>query len=102
MNKETAFTSSGKRALVGALLLLLTGCKHHWGDMKSADMRAAIDNCHENQLGVLVYQRADQSVMAIRCMPLPDQVSHRVTVRKRANMPILRVLTESMDIVDVN
>ena len=88
--------------IVVLLHLWLTGCQHHWGDMKAADMRAAIDNCHQNQLGVLTYQRADQSIMAIRCMPLPSDVNHKVTVRKRTNMPIFRVLTETIDIVDGN
>lgn len=80
------------------LHLYLTACTGHLGDMKAADMRAAIDNCRQNQLGVLTYQRADKSIMAIRCIPLSSEVSHIVTVRKRANMPILRILTESIDI----
>ena len=78
--------------------LLLTGCMGHLGDMKAADMRAAIDNCRQNQLGVLTYQRADRSIMAIRCIPLPSEVNHSVTIRKRVNMPLLRVITENIDI----
>lgn len=78
--------------------MLLTACTSHLGDMKAADMRAAIDNCRQNFLGVMIYQRADRSIMAIRCIPLPSEVNHTVTVRKRANMPILRILTESIDI----
>ena len=88
--------------IVVLLHLYLTGCQHHWGDMKAMDMRAAIDNCHQNNLGVLTYQRADQSIMAIRCIPLANDVNHKVTVRKRANMPVIRVLKETMDIVNVN
>ena len=78
--------------------LNLTGCMGHLGDMKAADMRAAIDNCRQNQLGVLTYQRADRSIMAIRCIPLPSEVNHSVTIRKRANMPLLRIITENIDI----
>lgn len=89
---------SGKRAAVGVLFLLLTACNTHHGDMKADTMRAAIDNCQQNKLGVLVYQRPDQSVMDIRCMPIKGEVNHTVTIRKRANMPILRILTESIDI----
>lgn len=84
--------------LVVLLHLLLTGCIHLLGDMKAADMRAAIDNCRQNQLGVMIYQRADKSIMAIRCIPLPSDVNHTITVRKRSNLPILRILTENIDI----
>ena len=77
---------------------LLTGCNTHYGDMKSGDMRAAIDNCRQNKLGVLVYQRADKSVMDIRCMPLKDDITHTVTIRKASTMPIVRILTDSIDI----
>ena len=78
--------------------LLLTGCMSHLGDMKAADMRAAIDNCRQNHLGVLAYQRADRSIMAIRCIPLPSEVNHSVTIRKRINMPLFRIITENIDI----
>ena len=84
--------------IVVLLHIYLTGCMGHLGDMKAADMRAAIDNCRQNQLGVLAYQRADRSIMAIRCIPLPNEVSHSVTIRKRVNMPILRIITENIDI----
>lgn len=84
--------------MVVLLHLYLTGCTSHLGDMKAADMRAAIDNCRQNCLGVMIYQRADRSIMAIRCIPLPSEVNHTVTVRKRVNMPMLRILTESIDI----
>lgn len=77
---------------------LLPGCMSHLGDMKAADMRAAIDNCRQNQLGVMTYQRADRSVIAIRCIPLSSEVNHSVTIRKRANMPLLRIITENIDI----
>ncbi len=84
--------------MVVLLHLHLTGCNTHLGDMKAADMRTAIDNCRQNQLGVMIYQRVDKSIMAIRCIPLTSEVNHTVTVRKRVNMPILRILTESLDI----
>ncbi len=80
------------------LHLYITACTGHLGDMKAADMRAAIDNCRQNQLGVMAYQRADKSIMAIRCIPLRNEINHAVTVRRRANMPILRILTETIDI----
>ncbi len=84
--------------IVVLLHLYLTGCNTHHGDMKADTMRAAIDNCRQNQLGVLVYQRPDKSVMDIRCMPVKGEVQHTVTVRKRDNMPILRILTDTVDI----
>ena len=83
--------------LVACLFLLLSGCSTHFGDMKPDTMRAAIDNCHQNQLDVQMYQRPDKSVVSIRCLPKPDDIKNTVTIRKRTRMPVVRFLTEQVE-----
>lgn len=86
----------------GVLLLSLSACQMHPGDMKANTMRAAIDNCKENQLGVLVFQRADRSIVAIRCMPLKEEIAHTVTLRKRMPLQLMQILNEQLDIIEKN
>lgn len=86
--------------LILFIVLILTGCITR--DMKADTMRAAIDNCRDNNLDVQVYQRADRSIIDIRCLPKKGDVQHTVTIRKRSTMPLLRVLTENIDIVETD
>ena len=83
-------------------LLILSACQFHGGDMKANTMRAAIDNCRENNLGVLVFQRADRSIIAIRCIPLTDEVTHTVTLRKRVPLQLMQMFNEQFEFTGKN
>jgi hypothetical protein len=85
------------RIIFLVILLLLTGCNSLF-DMSADTMRAAIDNCKDKKLGVLVYQRTDGSVMAIRCMPSSEDVTQSVTLRKRTPMPIIKLIYEKYEV----
>ena len=58
--------------------------------MTGANLRAALNECHENDLATLVYVRPDNSVMGVRCIPKPDQINKVVRIRQYAPMKILR------------
>ena len=76
--------------------LLFTGCVSSGGNIMSAEnLRAALDECHELKLWVLVYQRPDRSVMDIRCIPNPDQVDEIITLRPKMPMKLIRPFFES-------
>ena len=60
--------------------------------MTGATLRAALDECHDNDLNVLVYTRPDNSVMAVRCIPKPEQVTKTMKVRPHIPMKLLRPL----------
>lgn len=60
-------------------------------------MRAAIENCQSNELNVLVYKRPDGSVLAIRCIPKPEDVTKSVTLRPRTSMPLIRLFHENYE-----
>ncbi len=72
-----------KTLLLIALLMLL-GCSSSGGIMSAENLRAALDECHEMKLWVLVYQRPDRSVMDVRCIPQPDV---EITVKKYKTGP---------------
>ena len=95
-------------SLVKAFLLIslwlvigcpVTGCVSSGGSIMSAEnLRAALDECHELKLWVLVYQRPDHSVMDIRCIPDPDQVNEVITLRPKMPMRLIRPFYESQPI----
>ncbi|WP_157674259.1 hypothetical protein [Endozoicomonas ascidiicola] len=58
--------------------------------MSPDNMRAALDECLELKLQILVYQRPDRSVMDIRCIPNPEQITEFVTLRPKLPMKLLR------------
>ena len=58
--------------------------------MKADTMRAAIDECKQQNLNVLMYKRPDSSVFAIRCIPKDDEISKQVIVRPRMPVNALR------------
>lgn len=86
-----------KTLLLIALLMLL-GCSSRGGIMSAENLRAALDECHEMKLWVLVYQRPDRSVMDVRCIPQPDQVNEFVTLRPKLSMKLIRPFFESQPI----
>ena len=67
--------------------------------MTGAMLRTALDECTENNLDVLVYSRPDNSIMAVRCIPKPDQINKVVRIRQYAPMKILR---QGMQFEEVN
>jgi hypothetical protein len=58
--------------------------------MKAENMRAAIDECRQRELNVLLYKRPDNSAFAIRCIPKNDDVDKTVIVRPRMPVNALR------------
>lgn len=81
--------------LIGCTLL---GCISGGSIMRAENLRAALDECHELKLWVLVYQRPDRSVMDIRCIPNPDQVNEYITLRPKMPMRLIRPFYESQPI----
>lgn len=65
--------------------------------MNSQTMRAAIENCQSNNLDVMVYKRPDGSVIAIRCIPKPEDVTKSVIIRPRTSMPLIRLFSENYE-----
>ena len=78
------------------LLVLLSACQHMKG-MTAADIRAAMDNCQDHSLDVLLYKRPDNSVITIRCYPKPEQVSKTVTLVPRVPASMLKFLYEKLE-----
>lgn len=68
--------------------------------MTGTTLRAAMNECVENDLGVLVYARADGSIMAIRCIPKSDQVTKTVRVRPYVPMKIIRPFTQMEEVIE--
>lgn len=84
-----------KQTLMGAVVILvvflLYGCSHHVLYGKDANtIRAAIDECHQNKLEVLLFQRPDHTVYAIRCTPPKSEVEQTVTVREKTPINLFR------------
>lgn len=88
------------RVIATLLLLLISSCTWLKSPMTGATLRTALDECIENDLNVLVYSRTDSSIMAVRCIPKPDQVSKFVRVRPYAPMKILRPVMQMEEIVE--
>lgn len=77
------------------LCLTLTGCCSSNRIMSAENLRAALDECKELKLWTLVYQRADRSVMDIRCIPDPANVNEIITLRPKMPMKLIRPFYES-------
>lgn len=93
-----------KQVITGSLVILvcflLFGCSGIKIYGKSAnDIRAGLDECHENKLLVLLYVRPDHAIYAIRCFPPPDEVSKQVVVREKTPINLLRPFMEKETIV---
>ncbi len=87
------------KTLLLITVLLLLGCSSTGrGIMSAENLRAALDECEELKLWVLVYQRPDRSVMDVRCIPNPDQVNEYVTLRPKLPMKLIRPFFESQPI----
>ena len=78
------------------IFFFLAGCSHLIKGMDSNTMRTAIDNCKSNNLDVILYQRPDGSVVAIRCLPKPDDVTKSVILRPKVSLPVLRMFYENV------
>lgn len=78
------------------VFFFLAGCSHLIKGMDSNTMRTAIDNCKSNNLDVILYQRPDGSVVAIRCLPKPDDVTKSVILRPKVALPVLRMFYENV------
>ncbi len=78
------------------LLLLLSGCSYIT-PMNALTIRAALDECRQNQLNVLVFKRPDDSVVAIRCIPKKEDIDKTVTIRQRTPTPIIKILYETAE-----
>lgn len=81
------------------LILLLTGCGWH-KPMTGERLKAALEECHENDLDVLAYLRTDNSVMAIRCIPKPGQINKTIRVRPYTPMKVVRPFSQLEEIVE--
>ena len=84
------------RSILLCLLALLSACQHLKG-MTAADIRAAMDNCQDHNLDVLLYKRPDNSVVTIRCYPKSEQVSKTVTLVPRVPASMLKFLYEKLE-----
>lgn len=105
MARGLNFFMSNKRIfslliLLFLLLALVTGCTWLKQPMTGATLRIALDECTENNLDVLVYSRTDNSIMAVRCIPKPDQVAKTVRVRPYAPLKILRPSMQIEEIIE--
>ncbi len=81
-----------RTSLVVCVMLATMACTWLNRPLTGATLRAALDECKDNDLDVLVYTRPDQSVMAVRCIPKPEQVARQVRVRPHVPMKLLRPL----------
>lgn len=84
-----------KKILLMAITLLtfqLTACGGLMQPMTGENLRAALDECKENDLDELSYVRPDSSIMAVRCIPKKDQVAKEVKVWPHIPMKVLRPL----------
>ena len=88
------------RFLIVVLLCLLTACTWLKTPMTGATLRAALDECQENDLNTLVYARTDSSIMAVRCVPKPDQVAKTIRIRPYVPMKIIRHFTQLEEVVE--
>ena len=79
-------------------LITLTGCSLISPTMTAMNIRAALDECQEMKLDSLVYQRPDHSIIAIRCVPRPDDVHDTVTLRKRNPIQLMKPFCEKIEI----
>ena len=87
---------TGKACLVVMACFIISSCTHLSG-MNAMTMRAALDDCKQQELDVLVYKRPDGSVMAIRCLPKPDEVAKSITLRPRLPLPVIKAFSEKYE-----
>ena len=81
--------------VIAATVYMLTGCSPILATgLEPNTMRTAIDECKQQNLHVLLYQRPDTSVFAIRCIPKEEDVHKTITVRPRVPMRVIRHLLE--------
>ena len=84
--------------LVIILMFMLFGCSRIARDGKQAmDIRAGLDECHENKLSVVLFQRPDHVVYAIRCFPPAEEVDKTVMVRPKTPINLLRPFMETIN-----
>ena len=76
--------------LIIPIIMVLNGCTIMNRPMSALNMRTAIDECRELKLAVMVYQRPDKSVIAIRCIPRADEAEETVTLRPKIPVQILK------------
>ena len=86
--------------LLVLLLVMSNGCTWLTRPMTGATLRAALDECQENDLASLVYIRTDNSVMGVRCIPKKDQVTRIIRVRPYVPMKLIRSLSETEEVVE--
>ncbi len=83
-------------------IFLLAGCSPILATgLKPDAMRTALDECDQNNLNVLLYQRPDGSVFALRCVPKEEEVYKVVTVRPRVPMRAIRPFLEKEFMVKI-
>lgn len=99
---DSVFWYVVKQTILGTLVIvmafLLFACSPITLYGKGAnDIRAAIDECHQNKLAVLLFERPDHQVYAIRCTPPASEVDKVIMVRPKTPINVLRPFFESMD-----
>lgn len=88
------------RCLVLLLVLLLPACAWITRPMTGPTLRAALDECTENDLASLVYIRTDNSVMGVRCIPKKDQVTRIIRVRPYVPMKLIRSFSNTEEVIE--
>lgn len=88
-----------KKSLVICAVCILNACHLH-RPMTGATLRAALDECQENDLASLVYIRTDSSVMGVRCIPKKDQVIRTIRIRHYTPMKIIRTFADFEEVVE--
>ncbi|WP_257265399.1 hypothetical protein [Endozoicomonas sp. ONNA2] len=81
-------------------VIMTPACNHLQRPMTGATLRAALDECQENDLASLVYIRTDSSVIGVRCIPRKDQVARTIRIRPYTPMKIIRTFTETEEVVE--
>ena len=86
--------------LTSCLLVALSACTWLYRPMTGANLRAALDECSENDLSSLVYIRTDNSVLDVRCIPRAGQVSRVIRIRPYVPMKLIRSLLEAEEVIE--
>lgn len=86
--------------LISSLLVALSACTWLHRPMTGANLRAALDECQENDLASLVYVRPDNSVMGVRCIPKPEQVTRTMRIRHYVPLKLLRSISNMEEVVE--
>jgi len=71
-------------------LFFFGGCTWMNKPMTAIDMKTAINECRQAGLNVLVYERPDQSVIDIRCIPKESDTDETVILRPKIPVNILK------------